>query len=176
MFLKEIRVFEVEPKSSPYLHEQFRFAKVPTSDLYDTQKLPIEVAERQKRRFKRFDGNYCYGTYFDNKLIAFAWLLPHDIMRKDTPAIINAAENEAEITGAETLPDYRGMGAYGFQIRNLAHVAHTLGFSRVYIKTNSDNHAALRSFEKEQVSYLGTTRQMRVPFTNRTFAIRRRFR
>jgi ribosomal protein S18 acetylase RimI-like enzyme len=141
----------------PLKRSDVEFAKVGESDIREKGQLPDDIFERQLERLRRFGASYCYGAYVDGNLAAFAWLIPHDLMPRDVPHLLRGKPGEAELTAGETAPRYRGRGLHGFVVINCFFAAREIGIDSVLFKTFPSNKAALRSFEKIGVQYIGTT-------------------
>lgn len=152
------------------------FRKMSEADLCDRSLAPDDVVQRQQDRLKRFGRSYCYGAYIDGRLAAFAWLLPPDAMKRDVPRILDGGPGEAELTAAETLPEYRGRDLYGFILSNLFSVGRETGVDAVLFKTYPGNKAALRSFAKIGAGYIGTTYFVHIPGLAAPLVWPRRFR
>ncbi|MBZ5642605.1 MAG: GNAT family N-acetyltransferase, partial [Acidobacteriia bacterium] len=57
----------------------------------------------------------------------------------ERPKFLALQADEAEITGSETLPGYRGRKLYPFAIQQIVQVAHDSGIRRVLMKTRKEN-------------------------------------
>jgi len=151
------------------------FRKISEPEIERGFDAPVDVYQRQSQRLARFGRSYCYGAFVEGSLAAFAWLLPHDVMKLDTPRILRGNPGQAEMTAAETLPEFRGRNLYGYVIRNLFAVGRDSGIDTVFFKTFPENAAALRSFEKIGATYIGTTYVLHVPGMTAPVAWPRRF-
>lgn len=142
---------------TPVLRPDAVFAPLTAEDIHTCRGPCQDHHARQVDRFSRFGGSFAYGAFIDSELAAFAWLLPHDIMRKDVPKILTGKAGEAEITAAETLPKFRGRGLHSFVIRNIFAAARETGITTVFLKTFPTNESALKSFQKTGAARAGTT-------------------
>jgi GNAT superfamily N-acetyltransferase len=121
----------------------------------------------------RFEGGCTYAVRMDHKIVHVSWLLPASQMKKDPPLVIPASPDVAEITGCETLPDYRGRGIYSFAIQNLIEVARRNGMRRVYMKTDVNNKPSWVGIEKAGLQRIGTAVLIGLPITQRIVVWRR---
>jgi hypothetical protein len=144
----------------------------------DLQALPADDASfrsRQLERLRRFGASYAYAVTVDRKLAHISWLLPAQAMERDLPRVFRPLADEAEITGCETLPQYRGRGIYPFAVRNLIEVVRRDGIRRILMKTSADNRASRAGIEKAGLHRLGSAVLITTPIFDRP-VIWRRFR
>jgi hypothetical protein len=129
--------------------------------------------ERQRERLRRFGESYAYGVFVDDCLAHISWLLPQSAMRLDLPAVVPDSGSCAEITGCETLPEFRGRSIYGFAIRSLCRVAAGQGISQIYMKTNWHNKASQKGILKAGLKSAGLALLLTQPLlTGRTWVFR----
>jgi hypothetical protein len=129
--------------------------------------------QRQLDRLARFGRSYAFGVVVEGKLAHVSWLLPAAAVRRDSPVILRLRDDQAEITGCETLPEFRGMGIYGFAIHELFVVARRQGIVRVYMKTAWDNKPSQRGIRKAGLKSAGLALLLTPPLlTGRTWAFR----
>lgn len=131
--------------------------------------------DRQLERLSRFGASYAYGVFANGQIAHVSWLLPSAAMQKDPPRVVPARTGHAEITGCETLPPFRGLGIYGFAIRNLVEIARAQEARRVFMKTTPDNNASQSGIEKAGLQRAGSATLVVLPLIERP-VIRRRFR
>jgi hypothetical protein len=130
-------------------------------------------AQRQRERLARFGQSYAYGVFVDNRLAHVSWLLPQQAMRLDQPAVVPDSGACAEITGCETLDEFRGRSLYPFAIRNLCRVAAGQGIVRIYMKTAWDNKPSQRGIRKAGLKSAGFVLLLAPPLlTGRTWVFR----
>lgn len=176
MKLKTMKVFRQPTATCQYVQRpDAAFRKISEDEFERRFDAPLDVSQRQNQRLARFGRSYCYGAFVDGSLAAFAWLLPHDVMKLDNPRILSGYPGQAEMTAAETLPEFRGRNLYGYVIKNLFAVGRDSGIHTVLFKTFPENAAALRSFEKIGATYVGTTYVLQVPGMTAPLAWPRRF-
>ncbi len=129
----------------------------------------------QLRRLKRFGASYAYGVFADGQVAHLSWLLPPSAIALDHPRVIHGRAGEGEITGCETLPEFRGRGIFGFAIRSLAQTARARGLLRIFMKTATDNLASQSAITKAGFVQVGTATVFTFPgLPNQV--IRRHFR
>lgn len=161
--------------AAPLEQPTFEFRALSAEDLQALKTDDPSFRERQLSRLKRFGESLAYGVFVDGQVAHVSWLLPKRAMHLDPPHVVSAASNEAEITGCETLPAFRGRGIYGYAIANLIAILRTQGTERVYMKTLADNTASQAGIEKAGLKLLGPATVYSLPVIRRTM-IRRRFR
>jgi ribosomal protein S18 acetylase RimI-like enzyme len=159
----------------PRIRNDAVFRRLHRSELVSALGVPEDVLKWQSIRLRRFGEDCCYGAFVGGELAAFAWLIPHEKMRNDVPHILIGEVGEAEMTGAETLPRYRGKSLYGFVIDNCIAAAGDLGFDAVYFKTYPSNVAARRVFEKKKYRFVGVSYILRIPGIEKPLVWPRRF-
>jgi ribosomal protein S18 acetylase RimI-like enzyme len=159
----------------PKIRSDAVFRRLDRSELVSALGVPKDVMKRQANRLKRFGEDCCYGAFVGGALAAFAWLVPHEKMHNDVPHILIGEAGEAEMTGAETLPRYRGKSLYGFVIDNCIAAAGELGIDAVYFKTYPSNVAARRVFEKNRYKFVGVSYILKIPGVEKPFVWPRRF-
>lgn len=162
--LRTMKVFRQDTAAcQPVERPDATFRKLSEDEIRQQGDVPDDIFQRQQQRLARFGRSYCHGAFVDGRLAAFAWLLPHDAMKRDAPHILGGRPGQAEITAAETLPDFRGRNLHSYVIKNLFVVGRETGIHTVLFKTFPTNAAALRSFEKVGADYVGTTYMVYVP-------------
>lgn len=162
--------------STPRLRDDASFRRLSRAECTSSIGIPEDVVLRQTDRLIRFGDSYCYGAFVDGSLAAFAWLIPHDKMQHDVPHILAGNVGEAEITAAETLPQFRGRSLHGFVIDNCIAAAAEIGIHSVYFKTFPANEAARKSFLKNGYRFVGNSYILKVPGFRGPFVWPRRFR
>jgi GNAT superfamily N-acetyltransferase len=145
------------------LNEEKLARTAPTFDDSDFQ-------NRQLDRLRRFGKSYAYAVYVGNSIAHVSWLLPPSAVAAETPAVLELEDGEAEISGCETAPAFRGQGLYGYAIQGLACLARDHGIRRIYMKTLEANLASLRGIQKAGLSPIGSVRLIHPPLMpSRTF-------
>lgn len=121
--------------------EGARFQALSESDLTRAAggKEEFEFRQRQLERLRGFGAGRAYGVYVGDKLAHVSWLLPPETVALERPKFLALQADEAEITGSETLPGYRGRKLYPFAIQQIVQVAHDSGIRRVLMKTRKEN-------------------------------------
>jgi ribosomal protein S18 acetylase RimI-like enzyme len=122
---------------------------------------------RQIERLHRFGASYAYAVFVEGRIAHVSWLLPPAAIHKDVPRVLRARSDEAEITCSETLPEFRGRGAYRFAIHNLLDVARKQGVRRVFMKTAADNKPSQSGIEKAGLKRIGSATIVVLPVTQR---------
>lgn len=151
------------------------FRALTPDDLRSLAAGDLTFRERQLDRLRRFDASHAYAVFADHQLAHVSWLLPHTAMERDPPRVFRARPFEAEITGCETLPEFRGRGIYGVAIRHLVQVARRQQIRRVFMKTATDNKSSQTGIEKAGLERVGSAIFIVLPVTQR-LVIWRRFR
>ncbi len=110
---------------------------------------------RQLNRLSRFGSSYAFALYIGDLLAHIAWLLPAAAVRQDIPRVLSLREDEAEITGCETLSNFRGKGVYPYVIQRLVSVARQRGIRRIYMKTLETNVSSQKGIKKAGLTAIG---------------------
>lgn len=110
----------------------------------------------QIARLERFGASHAYGIFVKGELAHVSWLLPAEAMGKDVPRVLRPLPDDAEITGCETLPAFRGRGLYPLAIGWLVRLASQGGVRRVYMKTSPKNLASQAGIRKAGLAPAGT--------------------
>ena len=121
---------------------------------------------RQLDRLRRFGRSYAYGVFVDGQIAHVSWLLPPVAIQMDTPRVVHGYEGEAEITGCETLPEFRGRGIYSFAVHNLLYLAQQSGIQRVFMKTIQGNRASQVVIERAGLQQVGWAIIFKFPLTH----------
>jgi len=138
--------------------DDVRFERLSEQDLTEMAEVPDFPSFRQDQldRLKVFGQSYAYGVYVGSDLAHVSWLLPPEaLLREPPPLILRLKENEAEITGCETVPQFRRRGLYGFAIHRIFDVARTKGIRRIYMKTQESNVASQSGILKAGLKPIG---------------------
>jgi len=101
-----------------------------------------QFRERQLNRLQRFGTSHAYGVYIGDKLAHVSWLLPPAAAALERPKILPLNDGEAEITGCETLPEFRGRNLYAFAIQQIFRTARSSGIHRIFMKTRKDHSSS----------------------------------
>jgi Acetyltransferase (GNAT) domain len=133
-----------------------------------------EFRERQLERLRQLPGSRPYGVYVGKSLAHVSWLLPASVVAAENPQILQLKDEEAEITGCETLPEFRGKNLYSFAIRNISQIAGDLGIRRIYMKTIDGNSASQSGILKAGLSPIGSITVVTPPLTSRRKLVLRR--
>jgi len=133
----------------------------------------LQFRQRQLDRFHRFGTSHAYGVYVGDKLAHVSWFLPPAALALEHPAILPLDDGEAEITGCETVPEFRGRGLYAFAIQHIFHIARDSGIRRIYMKTRSDNTSSQAGILKAGLHLTGVVTVVTPPaFPWKTFVLR----
>jgi hypothetical protein len=101
-------------------------------------------------------------------------MLPGEVTRKDDPPVLKLKEDEAEITGCETLANFRGKGIYSYAIRMMAEIAREQKIRYIFMKTRQDNVAAQRGILKAGLKQIGSVLLIHPPMApSRSIIFRR---
>ena len=160
---------------APEPRDGLAFQALTPEDLRSLSGWDDTLRSRQLDRLSRFGTSYAYVVLADGQIAHVSWLLPPSAIERDPPRVVKARAGLAEITGCETLPEFRGRGIYGFAIRNLAEVARGQGVRRVYMKTAAENKASQSGIEKAGLERVGWAILITLPVTQR-LVVWRRFR
>jgi len=142
----------------------------------DLMTLPIEPQFRQRQldRLHRFGTSYAFGVYVGDKLAHVSWLLPLAAVVLEHPIILPLEEGEAEITGCETLPEFRGKSLYAFAIQQIFQIAQKSGIRRICMKTRKDNRSSQSGIVKAGLHLTGVVTVITPPaIPCKTFVLRR---
>jgi hypothetical protein len=132
-----------------------------------------EFRNRQVERLHRFGQSYAYGVRLGAAIAHVSWLLPSSAVLRDPPILLELREDEAEITGCETISAFRGRGLYPYAIRRIVEVARSCGIRRVYMKTRDTNESSQRGILKAGFERVGSIRVITPPLApSRTFVLR----
>lgn len=126
-----------------------------------------DFRERQIQRLERFGTSYAYGVFEEGQLAHVAWLLPATAIAKDVPHVLTPHPGDAEITGAETLPAFRGRGIYPEVISCLLEQARKSGMRRVLMKAAHHNTASRSGIQKAGLQKIGSAYLLSIPIINR---------
>lgn len=156
--------------------EEARFQPLSEDDLMMPANGPgeAEFRMRQMDRLRRFGTSHAYGVYVRNKLAHISWLLPPAAVALEQPRILTIKKGEAEITGAETLPQFRGRRLYGFAIQQIFKIAKESGIRRIYMKTREENASSQIGILKAGLHLTGVVTVFTPPaISSKTFVVRR---
>jgi ribosomal protein S18 acetylase RimI-like enzyme len=140
------------PESSPDLV----FRQLTEVDLRGLRSEAPEFRQSNLERLDCFGRSYAYGVFFEGRIAHISWLLPAAIVRLERPLVFPLQETEAEITGVETLPAFRGRGILQFAIQNLLPVARQRGIRRIFAKVANTNEASQAGFRKTAFKRVGS--------------------
>lgn len=132
-----------------------------------------EFRNRQVERLNRFGQSYAYVVRLGAAIAHVSWLLPSSAVVRDPPVLLELREDEAEITGCETIPAFRGRGLYPYAIRRIVEVARSRGVRHVYMKTRDTNESSQRGILKAGFERVGSIRVITPPLApSRRFVLR----
>jgi hypothetical protein len=114
-----------------------------------------EFRERQMERLRRLPRSRPYGVYVGESLAHVSWLLPASVAALEKPQILRLSDEEAEISGCETLVEFRGKNLYSFAVQNIFRTARDMGIRRIYMKTLEGNSASQSGILKAGLSSIG---------------------
>ena len=154
---------------------ELEFRPLNLDDLQSISVSEPSFRSRQLERVKRFGDSYAYGVYCGGRLAHISWLLPPQAIARDLPRVVPGTEGDAEITGCETLAEFRGRGIYPFAIQRLIDTAREKELRRVFMKTSPENLASQRGIERAGLRRIGSAVLVTLPMANRQM-IWRRFR
>jgi hypothetical protein len=133
-----------------------------------------EFRDRQLERLRRLPGTRPFGVYVGDSLAHVSWLYPASVVALENPHILQLTDDEAEISGCETLPEFRGRNLYAFAIRNILSVARESGIRTIYMKTLASNSASQPGIVKGGLSPIGSVTVLTPPLVSgRKFVFRR---
>ena len=133
-----------------------------------------QFRQRQMDRLHRFGTSHAYGVYVGDKLAHVSWLLPPAAVAIERPAILPLGDGEAEITGCETLPEFRGRGLYAYAIQQIFTIAQDSGIRRICMKTLRDNASSQAGILKAGLHLTGVVTAVTPPAIPwKTFVVRR---
>lgn len=115
-----------------------------------------EFRERQLERLRRLPGSRPYGVYVGESLAHVSWLLPASAVALENPQILRLRDEEGEISGCETLPEFRGKNLYSFAVQNISRIARDIGIRRIYMKTLEGNSASQSGILKAGLFPIGS--------------------
>ena len=160
------------------LPDEARFQPLSEDDLMIPANGPDEAGFRMRQldRLRRFGTSYAYGVYVRDKLAHVSWLLPPAAVALEHPRILTLKKGEAEITGAETLPQFRGRRLYGFAIQQIFKIAQGSGIRRIYMKTREENASSQIGILKAGLHLTGVVTVFTPPAISSKAFVMRRFR
>lgn len=133
-----------------------------------------DLRARQLDRLKRFGRSYAHAVFLGDEMAHISWLLPGSAVAMEAPEILRLGDDEAEITGCETLPPFRGKGIYTFAIRQLVAVARAGGIRRIYMKTDEDNTPSQKGILKAGFMPIGFVDVVHPPLRPSVTVVRRK--
>lgn len=141
--------------------------------------LPCSIADpdfrnRQMERLHRLGKSYAYAVRVGDTIAHVSWLLPASAIASDIPRILKLREDEAEISGCETAPAFRGKGLYPYAIQCLANLARKQGIRHIYMKTVETNVASQSGIRKAGLKPIGSVRLIHPPLAPSRTIVRRR--
>jgi hypothetical protein len=134
------------------------FRVVTRDDISAIPKDAANAAFRQNQldQFATFGEGYSFGVYMNGDLAHVSWLLPSDALTRIHPPVLQLKDDEAEITGCETLPSFRRRGIYCYAIGRLVAAARSRGFRQIYMKTQEGNVASQAGIIQAGLHRIGT--------------------
>lgn len=132
-----------------------------------------DLRVRQLARVKRFGRSYAHAVFLGEEMAHISWLLPASAVAMETPQILQLRDDEAEITGCETLAEFRGKGVYAFAIQQLVAVARASGIRRIYMKTDEDNTSSQKGILKAGFAPVGSVDLVHPPLRPSVTVVRR---
>jgi GNAT superfamily N-acetyltransferase len=163
--IQRLRVFlgDVEHLAAPTPLPGMELRRLGESDLEQLTAGDATFRNLQILRLHRFGRSHAYAVCIGGQLAHISWLLPAEAMARDVPRVLSGRQDEAEITCCETLPEFRGRGAYGFAISQLARLAATDGIRRIYMKTTPENLVSQAAIRRAGLKFAGTIHMARLP-------------
>src|SRR5262249_8601762 len=152
---------------------ELAFRALTPEDLRGLSVANASFRARQLERLNRFGASYSYAVFANGQIAHVSWLLPPTAIEKDFPRVVRGRSGEAEITGCETLPEFRGRGIYGVAIRHLFEVAREQGVRRIFMQTTADNEASQAGIEKAGLTRVGSAMLIVLPVIQRLVVWRR---
>ncbi len=149
------------------------FRTLTAEDLHNLSVEDVRFREKQLERLRRFGASYAHAVLADGQITHISWLLSPAAIRRDIPLWLQPCEGDAEITGCETLPAFRGRGIYPFAICNLFKIARERGVRRIFMKTAPSNKASQSGIEKAGLSRAGSVVFLELPLMRREVVWRR---
>jgi GNAT superfamily N-acetyltransferase len=156
----------------PHLPAGVEFRRLGSADLVELAIAGSDFWMRQIERLERFGESHAYAMVVDGRVAHVSWLLPPAAMRRDEPRLLPIRDAVAEVTGCETLPEFRGRGLYGLAIRSLVAIASVQGIRRVMMKTADWNRASQSGIVKAGLTRVGTAWLITVRGWSKPIAVR----
>jgi hypothetical protein len=119
--------------------------------------------QRQEQSLRVFGKSFAFGVYMGDSLAHVSWLLSPEALSRETLQVLRLKAGEAEITGCETLPEFRRQGLYCFAIRQICAAARASGVHRIYMKTLEENKASQAGIIKAGLKRVGSIRMWTPP-------------
>ncbi len=154
-----------EARLEPLNEEQLAALPCPVDD--------PDFRSRQLERLRRFGKSYAFVVRVGDTIAHISWMLPPSAVASEIPVVLELQEGEAEITGCETAPAFRGKGLYAYAIQCLASLARNQGIRRIYMKTHETNFASQRGIQKAGLRPAGSVRLIHLPLAPSHTIIRR---
>jgi predicted acetyltransferase len=90
----------------------------------------------------------CYGAFMDNQLIHTSWVTDQkNVFITEIGEFLKLEDGECCIFDCNTLPGFRGRGAYPETLRHISQVKRRLDYESVYIYTLSHNVSSMNGIE-----------------------------
>jgi hypothetical protein len=133
-----------------------------------------QFRQRQLDRLQRFGPSHAYGVYLGGRLAHVSWFIPAAAVALEHPRILSLHDGEAEITGCETLPEFRGRNLYAFAIQQIFGIAQKSGIRRICMKTRKDNKSSQAGILKAGLQPTGVVTVVTPPaIPSKTFVLGR---
>ncbi|MDY6987497.1 MAG: GNAT family N-acetyltransferase [Thermodesulfobacteriota bacterium] len=98
---------------------------------------------------RELEGAECYGTYVDDNLAHTSWVTDEkSILISEIGGSLELEEGACCIFDCNTLPEYRGRGAYPQALVSIAQQRKTAGYKALYIYALSSNVSSTKGIEK----------------------------
>jgi hypothetical protein len=90
----------------------------------------------------------CYGVFMDNQLIHTSWVTDQtNVSITEIGEFLRLEDGECCIFDCNTLPGFRGRGAYPETLRYVSQVKKRSNFESLYIYTLSSNVSSMKGIE-----------------------------
>lgn len=108
---------------------------------------------------REVEGAACYGAFIDDRLAHTSWVTDRDSISIDEIGeSLELEDGECCVFDCNTLPQYRGRGAYPRTLMHIAKIKQVSGYRSMYVYTLSYNASSIRGIEKAGFK-LGEIRQ-----------------
>lgn len=155
------------------LEDQYSFAEITSQNFGELIKgYPQFFSDAQATELA-CDNIFCFATFHNNKVAAFAWLATGDVaaefnhngdLQAGLPVFL--PPDTGFVYNVFVMPDHRGRRLYGAVMRELAGLMNERGVTRLILTTDATNTSSLKALHRMGFQALGTAWLVRVgPFS-----------